>query len=102
MNEKLSTIERELRRAVECRHFAEIQRLVLSFCTAAEAHIKSLPPGDPRVQEIGRMTLELLAWCRTMVQSARECLVLELRQIPRIKRYIPAPVAVPAAMRLDV
>ena len=102
MTEKLSTIERELRRAVECRHFAEIQRLVLSFCAAAEAHIKALPPGDPKIQEIAGMTVELLQWCRSMVQSARECLVLELRQIPKVKRYIPVPTAMPAAMRLDV
>jgi|SRR5215471_9832792 hypothetical protein len=102
MNEKLSTIERDLRRAVECRHFAEIQRLVCSFCEAAEAQIKALPPGDPRIQEIGNMTLELLQWCRTMVQSARECLVLELSQIPKVKRYIPAAATVPAALSLNV
>ena len=102
MSQKLSIIERELRRAVESRHFAEIQRLVCSFCEAAEAHIKALPPGDPRIQEIGNMTLELFQWCRTMVQSARECLVLELRQIPKVKRYIPIPAAIPAAMTLDV
>lgn len=102
MSEKLSTIERELRGAVERRQFAEIQRLVYSFCEAAEGHIKALPPGDPRIQEIGRMTLDLLQWCRTMVRSARECLVLELRQIPKVKRYIPAPAAMPSALSLNV
>src|SRR5579859_4192978 len=101
MSEKLSTIERELRAAVERRQFAEIQRLVYSFCDAAEGHIKALPPGDPRIQEIGRMTMELFQWCRTMVQSARECIVLELRQLPKIKRYLPVPPATPVAMHLD-
>ena len=48
------------------------------------------------------MTLELLQWCRTMVQSARECLVLELSQIPKVKRYIPAAATVPAALSLNV
>ena len=102
MSQQLSTIERELRQAVERRHFAEIQRLVLSFCEAVEAQIKALPPGDPRIQEIGNMTFELLQWCRTMVQSARECIVLELRQIPKVKRYIPAPAAMPATLSLNV
>lgn len=102
MTEKLSILERELRGAVEQQRFAEVRRLVLSFCEAAEGHIKSLPPGDPRITEIGNMTLELLHWSRTMVRSAREGLVLQLQQLPKVKRYIPPPAAVPAAMRLDV
>ena len=102
MTQKLSTIERELRNAVESQRFAEVQRLVLSFCAAAEVQIRALPPGDPRINEIGNMTLELLQWSRTMVQSARECLVLQLREIPKVRRYIPAPAAVPAGLHLDV
>lgn len=101
MTEKLSSIQRELRRAVEAQQFAEIQRLVLSFCQAAETQIRKLPPGDPRIQEIGTMSLELLQWCRTMVQAARGCLVLQLRELPKIKRYIPAQTAVPAALQVE-
>ena len=102
MTERLSSIEQELRRAVESHRFTEIQRLVLSFCEAAETHIRTLPAGDPRIQEIGSMVLEVLHWCRTMVQSARECLVLQMREIRTVQRYIPAPAPMPAAMHLDV
>ena|SRR5690242_8601774 len=100
--EKLNCIERELRRAVETQQYAEVQRLVLSFCQAAETYARGLPPADPRIREIGDLTLEMLQWCRTMVQCSRECLVLELRQIPKVKQYIPPPGFIPAAMHLDV
>ena len=101
MTEQLSTIERELRRAVESQRFAEVQRLVLSFCQAVEAYVRTLPPGDPRIQEIIGMTQEVLQWSRTMVQSARESLVLQLRQIPKVKQYLPTAVSMPAT-HLDV
>jgi hypothetical protein len=102
MTEKLTAIERELRRAVEAQQYVEVQRLVLSFCQAAEAHARALPPADGRLEEIASMTLELLQWCRNMVQSARACAVLQLREIPKVQRYIPAPTALPAAWQIDV
>ncbi|MBZ5575421.1 MAG: hypothetical protein LAP40_02545 [Acidobacteriia bacterium] len=102
MPEALSRIEKELRRAVENQRYAEVQRLVLSFCEAAEAHARALPPADLRIGEIAAMTQEVLLWTRTMVQSARESVVLQLRQIPRAQRYIPALTAIPANLRLDV
>ena len=99
----LSQIENELRRAVEVQHHAEIQRLVLAFCQAAEAHARALPLGDARIGEIASMTQEVLQWTRTMVQSARASLVLNLRQVPKLKRYVPAPAPAPLSrMRLDV
>jgi hypothetical protein len=101
MTEKLTCIERELRRAVESQQYAEVQRLVLSFCELAEAHARTLPPGDPGLGEIAGMTQELLQWTRCMVKTSRESLSLQLRQIPRVKRYIPAPAAAPALMRVD-
>ena len=102
MNESLSRIEKALRRAVETQRYAEVQRLVLEFCEAAEAHARALPPGDPRIGEIAGITREVLQWTRTMVQSARESLASQLRLIPKVKRYIPAPTPVPGLMRLDV
>lgn len=102
MTEKLTAIERELRRAVEAQQYVEVQRLVLSFCQAAESHARALPPADGRLEEIAGMTLELLQWCRNMVQSARAGVVLQLREIPKVQRYIPAPASVPASWHLDV
>ena len=102
MYEPLSRIEQELRRAVEGRQYAEIQRLVLAFCEAAEAHARALPPADPRIGEIAGMTQEVLLWTRTMVQSARESVALQLRQIPKVQRYIPTLTALPATLRVDV
>ena len=102
MTAKLTSLERELRRAVETQQYADVQRLVLSFCQAAETYARALPPADPRIQQIADLTFELLQWCRTMVKSARECVVLQLREIPKVKRYIPPPTAMPAAMHLDV
>jgi hypothetical protein len=102
MNQSLSRIEKELRRAVETQQYAEVQRLVLSFCEAAEAHARALPPGDARIGEIASLTQEVLQWTKTMVQAGRACLVLQLRQIPRVQRYIPVAVAPQATLRLDV
>jgi len=102
MNESLSRIQRELRAAVETQHYAEIQRLVLSFCEAAEAHARSLPNGDPRVAEIAALTQEVLQWTHTMVQAGRSCLVLQLRQIPKVKQYVRAPATSPTAVHMDV
>lgn len=100
--EKLTCIERELRRAVESQQYTEVRRLVLSFCQAAETYARGLPPADPRIGEIADLTLEVLQWCRTMVQCSREGLVLELRQIPKVRQYIPMPGSIPPAMHLDV
>ena len=100
MTERLTSIERELRRAVEIQHYGEVQRLVLSFCEAAEAHARALPPGDPRLDAIASMTGELLEWTRCMVKSARESVVMQLRQIPKVQRYLHTPA--PAGMHLDV
>lgn len=102
MNESLSRIEKALRRAVETQQYAEVQRLVLSFCEAAEAHARALPSGDPRIGEIATLTQEVLQWTRTMVQAGRSCIVLQLRQIPRLKSYVPPAPPPQATMRLDV
>ncbi|GEM_PF-3578377 len=101
MKASLSHIEKELRQAVETQQYAEIQRLVLSFCEAAEAHARALPAGDSRIGEIAALTKEVLEWTRTMVQAGRECIVLQLRQIPQVQRYIPAAASPQATMRLD-
>lgn len=98
----LSRIERQLRQAVENRRYAEVQRLVLAFCQAAEDQVRALPPGDARIGEIAGMTQEVLLWTRTMVQSSRASLVLNLRQVPKLKRYVPAPAAPLSRLRLDV
>lgn len=102
MRAPLPDIEKELRKAVEAQRHAEIQRLVLVFCQAAEAQARALQPGDPRIGEIAAITQEVLQWTRTMVQSARASLVLNLRQVPKLKRYVPVPAAPISRMRLDV
>jgi hypothetical protein len=102
MNESLSRIEKSLRCAVEAQHYAEVTRLVLSFCEAAEGHARALPPGDPRIGEIAALTHEVLQWTRTMVKAGRASIVLQLRQIPQVRRYIPTASAPQATMRLDV
>lgn len=102
MNEPLSRIEKELRRAVETQRYNEVQRLVLSFCEAAEAHARALPPGDPRIGEIAALTHEVLGWTRTMVRAGRASIVLQLRQIPNVKRYLGVPTAPPSSLHLDV
>jgi hypothetical protein len=98
----LLCIEKDLRRAVESQNHIEVQRLVLAFCQAAEAQARALPPGDARIGEIAAMTQEVLQWTRTMVQSARASLVLNLRQVPKLKRYVPVPSAPLSRVRLDV
>lgn len=102
MNESLSRIEKALRQAVEAQQYAEVRALVLSYCEAAEAQARALPAGDPRIGEIEALTKEVLHWTRTMVQAGRACIVLQLRQIPQVKRYIGAVAAPEATMRLDV
>jgi len=101
MNESLSNIERQLRHAVESQRYVEVQRLVLAFCQAAEAHARALPPGDPRIVEITEMTRQVLGWTRAMVQSGRASLVLQLRQLPKVRSYLRAPTPVPAVIRLE-
>jgi hypothetical protein len=101
MQPSLSRIEQELRRAVESQRYAEVQRLVLEFCRAAEAHARSLPPADPRIGEIATMTQDVLQWTRAMVKSSRASLIFQLQQIPKVKRYVPAPIRVPSTMHLD-
>ena len=101
MKESLSRIEQELRRAVESQRYAEVQRLVLEFCGAAEAHARSLPPADPRIGEIATMTQDVLQWTRSMVKSSRASVMLQLRQIPKVKQYVPAPARTPSTMHLD-
>ncbi len=102
MNDSLSRIQKELTAAVQTQHYEEIQRQVLAFCEAAEGHARAMPPGDPRIGEIAALTQEVLQWTSTMVQAGRACVVLQLRQIPKIKQYVPAPVPIQATLRLDV
>ena len=101
MKERLSGIEKQLRRAVETQRYEEIQRLVLEFCEAAEASARALPAGDPRIGEIAAMTQNVLNWTRTMVQTGRESLVLQLRQMPKVKRYLGAAGHQPAALQVE-
>lgn len=101
MNEPLSRIAKELRRAVETLQYEEVQRRVLAFCEAAEAQARALPPGDSRIGEIATMTQELLQWTHTMVQASRAVIVLQLRQLGQVKRYIPVPTTPEATMRLN-
>lgn len=101
MNEQLIGIEKQLRRAVETQHYEEIQRLVLSFCEAAEASARALPAGDPRIGEIAAMTQKVLGWTRTMVQTSRESLVLQLRRLPKVKRYLGVPTGQASGLRVE-
>ena len=101
MNGRLSAIEKQLRRAVETQRYEEIQRLVLEFCEAAEASARSLPAGDPRIGEIAAMTQNVLSWTRTMVQTGRESLVLQLRQMPKVKRYLGVSAHHPAVVHVE-
>lgn len=101
MHDSLSGIEKELRRAAGSRQYGDVQRLVLAFCEAAEDQARKLPPADPRIGEIAAMTQKVLDWTRTMVQADRASLVLQLRQIPKVRRYVPAPAAVPPVMHLE-
>ncbi|HJT89787.1 MAG TPA: hypothetical protein VJ732_18080 [Bryobacteraceae bacterium] len=102
MNPSLSAIERDLRRAAETQRYDEVRRLVLSFCAAVETHVRSLPAGDPRIPEIAQMSGEVLQWTRAMVQSGRESLAAQLRQLPKVKRYLPAPATRPAVLQMDI
>ena len=101
MNERLSGIEKQLRCAVETQRYEEIQSLVLSFCEAAEASARSLPPWDPRIAEIAHMTQSVLKWTRTMVQARRESLILQLRQMPKVKRYLGESSRRPVAVHVE-
>lgn len=102
MPQSLSGIEKELRGAVQTQRYTEVQRLVLAFCEAAEAHARALPPGDPKIGEIAALTHEVLGWTRTMVRAGRASIVLQLRQIPNVKRYLGVPTAPPPSVHLDV
>jgi len=101
VKERLSVIEKQLRRAVETQRYEEIQRLVLEFCEAAEASARALPAGDPRIGEVAEMTQKVLSWTRTMVQTGRESLVLQLRQMPKVKRYLGGTTHQPAAVHVE-
>ena len=101
MRESLSRAEQDLRRAVEGQRYAEVQRRILEFCRAAEMHARALPPADPSIAEIAGMTQNVLQWTRTMLKSSRASLALQLRQIPKVKRYVPVQVRTPSTMHLD-
>ncbi len=101
VNPSLAGIESQLRRAAESRRYSEVQKLVLSFCAAVETHVRALPPGDPRIPEMAQMTAEVLEWTRVMVQTGRESLAAQLRQFPKVERYLRAVPRKVAVMQLD-
>ncbi len=102
MSESISRIERALRRAVVTQQFAEVERLVLAFCAAVEAHVRALPSGDPSIPEIAAMVGEVLQWTRSMMYAARENLSAQLKEIPKMRAYVPAPLPRVVTMQLDV
>jgi hypothetical protein len=47
------------------------------------------------------MTNDVLGWTRTMVQTGRESVVLQLRRLPKVKRYINLPEGQPGGLQVE-
>jgi hypothetical protein len=87
----LEKLEGELRTAVESRRYREVERLVVEYCDAARAYLRSLAPGDPVVLETQKSVANMLEWTSRMLQAGRESIALELSRLPRVKRYLQTP-----------
>ena len=58
--------ERDLRRTVERRRYAEARTAIAAFCDAAVQRVQSLPPGGPQRRICLEETLAVLEWARRM------------------------------------
>ena len=102
MLRSLSEIEADLRRAVLSQSYSELQRLIMLFCEAVEAHVRALAPDDASIPEICSMVQETLQWTSSMVRLDRETLALQLKLIPRVKPYLQLVNSAPTMLRVDV
>ena len=84
----LKRVEAELRCAVESRQYLEVERLVVTYCEAARAHITSLAPGSAEAREAQKAIRQALEWTTRMLQAGRESIALDLSRLPRVKRYL--------------
>ena len=102
MLRSLSEIEADLRRAVLSQSYSELQRLIMLFCEAVEAHVRALARDDASIPEICSMAQETLQWTSSMVRLDRETLALQLKLIPRVKPYLQLVNSAPTMLRVDV
>jgi hypothetical protein len=87
-SETLSNIEKELRQAAEGHRYEDVRRLAADFCQTAAQHLKSLPPGDPRIAQTTGKVREVLDWSLLMVQASRAALADELKRVRTLDRYL--------------
>ena len=97
----LPNTEAELRNAVATRLYGEVQRLLVSYCTAARAQIRCLPPGSQERLEAQKAVQEVLNWTNRMLRAGRESIALELRRLPRVQRYLQAPPATTSSWNVE-
>ena len=91
MPDQLRQIETELRQAVASQRHNDVQQLITAYCQAAERHVRSMPPGDPRIPEAAVAIFDVLQWTRSMLSSTRESIASELQKLPSIQKYLQAP-----------
>ncbi|HUI55142.1 MAG TPA: hypothetical protein VLY04_09230 [Bryobacteraceae bacterium] len=101
-SELMGRVETDLRHAVEQRRYAEVERLVVSYCAAAVAQLKAFPAGDPKMLEIASHVDGLLEWTELMLRTARAAQADELRRIPFLRGYLGQVARKPARVSLDL
>jgi hypothetical protein len=97
----LAHMENDLRTAAVQRRYIEVERLARLYCSAAEAHARSLPPGDPGTRRIARRVAETLERSRLILCVARAAAADELSRLPLLNRYISSSGPPKALLRLD-
>ena len=84
----LIAMSEDLRQAAARRAYGEVERLVVSFCAAAAAQARTLPPGDPQIGEIGSWLHGELECVGVMLRIGRASVAEEYRRIPFLKTYL--------------
>jgi|SRR6266849_3412612 len=88
MPRDMQAIEEELRKALKSHAFDDVARLVTSFCNAAEAYAKTLPPDHTDLRALASDVDHFLRWARLMTTTARSQWAAELNQVATIHRYL--------------
>jgi hypothetical protein len=97
----LADLGNDLRCAAARRAYADVERLAVSLGAAAAEQVRSLPAGDPRIDEIAAWISEQFERTDILLRIARAAQADEIRRIPFLKRYLAQRTPRAAEVRLD-
>ena len=101
MSDRLMSLERNLRNAVERRRYAEVPQASAAFCQQAAEEWRAYSLGDPNARLVFDRMQAVLDWALLMLCVSRASAAAELRRVRLSSRYFVPGTPAAGRLRLD-